>query len=118
MNTPRRVFLESISLHRTKGFGDAFVHVGVRIEGDDLAALWNEVYKTLERRFDCIQICIYVSMIELDRGENHGVGKVMQKLWPLVEEGAVILIALDDEMLRLAQREAGAKILRDAPDQK
>ena len=55
-------------------------------------------------------------MIELDRGENDGVGKVVEKFRSLVEEGGVVLVAFKDEVLTLAEMKARSEIFGDASD--
>ena len=56
-------------------------------------------------------------MIELHVSEDQRIGKVVQELRTLVEEGRVVLVALDDERARGAQLKAGAEVLRHAADQ-
>ena len=55
-------------------------------------------------------------MVELDRGENDGVGKVVQEFWSLVEEGRVLLVTFKDEVLALAEMKARSEIFGDASD--
>ena len=47
-----------------------------------------------------------VGVVELHRGEDRDVGPVVEELGALVEEGGVVLVALDDE---LAARRRGAR---------
>ena len=54
-------------------------------------------------------------MIELDVGQDRRVGKVVEELRPLVEEGSVVLIALQQKRPRAGlcgrlHLEAGAEI--------
>jgi len=57
-------------------------------------------------------------VIELDRSENHRIGEVVHEFRSLVEEGRVIFIAFQDEVLALAKIEARAKVFGNAADQK
>ena len=63
-----------------------------------------------------IQISIDVCVIELDGRQHQGPGTVVEKLRPLVEERAVILVALHDEVLALAYGKIGCEIDRGTPD--
>ena len=59
-------------------------------------------------------------MIELHVVDHGDVGEVLQELRRLVEEGAVVLIALDDEVASLAHpvaRSAFAEVQGDTPDE-
>ena len=63
---------------------------------------------------------IDVGVIELDVVDDGDVGQVLQELRGLVEVGAVVLVAFDDERLALADAVAGAvvaEIPRDAADE-
>ena len=63
---------------------------------------------------------IDVRVIELDVVDDGDVGQVLQELRGLVEEGAVVLVALDDEVAALPDPVAGAvlaEIARDAADE-
>jgi hypothetical protein len=42
----------------------------------------------------------------------------MQKLWPFVEEGRIVLIAFEQKGARGAQLIAGAKVFRHSADEK
>ena len=46
-----------------------------------------------------------------------GIGKVVQELRALIEEGGVVLVAFEDEMLALPQLKAAAEIFRNAANQ-
>src|SRR5579872_1516778 len=56
-------------------------------------------------------------MIKLHRRQNERVGKVMQKLWSLVEESSIVFIALEDEVLTLSQLKTTTKVFRNPADQ-
>ncbi len=73
--------------------------------------------RSLNARLDGFKIGVDVGVVELDVGEDERVGKVVEKLWALVEEGRVVLVALNDEGARGAQLEAGAEVLRHAADE-
>ena len=103
----------SVSFHRAKGFRQtalqAWAFGGLpdgAIEGNDASAARDQVHQALECRLDGIEVFVDVGMIEFDRGENDGVRKVVQELRSLVEEGGVVLVAFEDEVLALAQTES------------
>src|SRR5439155_22189841 len=57
-------------------------------------------------------------MIKLDRSEDDRVREIVQKLRPLVEEGRIIFVAFEDEVLSLPQLKTRSEVLRDAANQK
>ena len=81
------------------------------------AAARNQIHQALEGGLDRVEIFVDVGVIEFDRGQNDGVGKIVQELRALVEEGGVVFVAFEDEMLAVAEMKARAEILRDAADQ-
>ena len=56
-------------------------------------------------------------MVELHVVHDHQLGEVMNELRTFVEEGRVVFIAFDNEMLRVAQAGALAEIRGNAADQ-
>ena len=90
---------------------------GGTVEGDDATAARDQIHEALECGLDCVEILVDVGVIELDGGEDDGVGKVVQELRSLVEEGGVVLVAFEDEVLALAEVKAGAEIFGDAADE-
>src|SRR5260370_9167226 len=59
-----------------------------------------------------------MGVIELDRGKNDRLGKIVKELWSFIEESGVVLVAFQDEVLSLPQSKAAAKIFRNAAHQK
>src|SRR5262249_22295927 len=111
---PMRALFHPIPLHRAEGLGQAFVDVGIRVPADNLAFSRRQVDQTLKSGLDRIQVFEDIGVIKFDRGQDDGLGEVMQELWAFVEECRVVFIALQDEMLTLAQREAAAEVLGNA----
>ena len=97
--------------------GDALGHVFAAVVGDDEAAARDEIDEALEGGLDGFEIGVDVGVVELDVGEDERVGKVVEELRTLVEEGGVVLVAFDDEGARGAQLEAGAEVFCDAADE-
>src|SRR5262249_57139560 len=58
-----------------------------------------------------------VDVVELDRRQDRRARPVVEELRALVEEGAVVLVALDDEVRALAEAVALAQVLRHAADE-
>ena len=80
------------------------------VGGHQRDELPERVLDRLERRED-------VDVIELDRREDRGVRAVVEELRALVEERGVVLVALDDEVLALAELLALAERDRHAADE-
>ena len=53
-------------------------------------------------------------MVEFNRSQNDGIGKVVQKFWSFIEKCGVVLVALKDEVFALSQLKAAAEIFRDS----
>ena len=75
----------------------AFGDVGAAVVGDEAAAARDEVDQALEGGLDGGEVGVDVGVVELDVGEDGGVGEVVQELGALVEEGGVVLVAFEDE---------------------
>src|SRR5580704_578403 len=107
----------AVALHRAKGASETAIKALAPIEGDDAAAARDEIHQPLKGRFHGVEVFVNICVIKFDRSQNDGVGKIMQKLWALVEESGVILIAFEDEVFALSQLKAAAKVFRDAANQ-
>ena len=108
---------ESVALDAAEGAAHAFGHVWAAVVGDDEAAARNEIDEALEGGFDGFEVGVDVGVVELDVGEDERVGKVVEKLGALVEEGGVVLVAFEDEVARGTELKARAEIFRDAADE-
>ena len=94
-------------IHRT-GRGRAHHQVAVgRDERDELA----------EGILDRVLVGEDVGVVELDRGQDDQLRPVVQELGLLVEEGGVVLVALDDEIGPLAQVPGAPEVDRHAAHQ-
>src|SRR5208283_3802280 len=89
---------KAVALHPAKRAADALVNVWVAIPCDQQSAARNQVNQPPEGGLHFIQAVVYVGVVELDRCQNDGVGKVVQKLRAFVEEGGVVLVAFKDEL--------------------
>ena len=63
------------------------------------------------------EVAVDVGVVELDRGDDQRVGVVVEELRRLVEEGGVVLVALDHELGPGAVAEAAAEVLGQPADQ-
>src|SRR6185437_488473 len=115
---PVRIFEEAVALDLAEGSPAALCHVFARVERDETAAARDEIDHALECSLHGFEIGVDVGVVELDMREDCRVRKIMQELWPLVEEGGVILVALKDEWpCAVLHVEAGAEIFGDAADE-
>ena len=81
------------------------------------AATGYQVCQTAERGLDLIQIAIDVGVVELHRTQDRRVGPVVHELRPLVEEGRVVLVTLDDERPTPAQPVGMFEVQRQPADE-
>ena len=77
----------------------------------------NQVDEAPERQPDRLQVGIDVGVVVLDVVDDGDVGQVLQELRGLVEERAVVLVPLDDELAAAADAVAAAEIVGDAADE-
>ena len=96
---------------------DALGDVGAAVVGHDESASRNQVHEALESGLDHFEIGVDVGVIEFNVGEDDCVRKVMEKFWPLVKEGGVVLVAFHDESAGGPQLKAGAEIFSDTADE-
>src|SRR5579872_771620 len=124
-DSPVRTLARAVTFDWTEGFCEATLQacafVGIAdcsVERNDFSTAWNQVHQSLERCLDRVKILVDVGVIELDRSENDGIGEIMQELRSLVEECGVVFVALENEVVDIAEVKAGAEILGDTADQK
>jgi hypothetical protein len=115
----------AVTLDRAESFGETAIETWTSgsvadgaVEGDDSAAAGNEVDQALEGGFNGIEIFVDIGVIEFDSGEDDGVRKIMKKFRTFVEEGSVVFVAFEDEMLTRAEMETGSEVFSDASDEK
>src|SRR5579872_6754937 len=123
-DSPVRTLARAVTFDWTEGFCEATLQacafVGIAdcsVERNDFSTSWNQVHQSLERCLDRVKILVDVGVIELDRSENDGIGEIMQELRSLVEECGVVFVALEDEVVAIAEVKAGTEILGNASDQ-
>src|SRR5215469_16898164 len=116
-NLPVGLWLEAVAFDTAEGFADAFGHIVAAIEGDEQAAARHEIDEALEGSLDGAEVCVDVGVVELNVSEDQRVREVVQELRTLVEEGGVVLVALDDEGPRGAELKAGSEVLSYAADE-
>ena len=110
--------IEAITLDRAEGLGDALADVLAAVKGDDAAAPGNKIDQALEGSLYRRQDRRRCRRDRTRRASGWRVGKVVQELRPLVEEGGVVLVAFEDERSGGSNHEAGAEVLRHAADEK
>ena len=108
---------KAITLDTAQCAGHALRHVGAAVVGHNRAAPRHQVHQPIEGRLDRCQVHVNVGVVKLDVGQDQRVGKVMQELGAFVEEGGVVLIALDDEGARGPQLKTRAEVLCHAADE-
>ena len=86
--------------------------------GDQRSLGGDNVQQPPEALFDRRKIGIDVGMVILAVVEDDHVGQVVQELGTLVEEGGVVLVSFDHEVLSIGHPEAAVEIAGDASDQK
>ena len=72
------------------------------------AAAGHEVHEAAERQADRVEVRVDVGVVELDVADDRDVRQVLQELRRLVEEGAVVLVALDDELAAAARADSSS----------
>ena len=76
----------------------------------------HQVYQSPECGLYSLQILVNVGVIEFDRGENDRIWEVVQEFRAFIKESRIVLVAFENEVLALTQREAAAEVLSDATD--
>ncbi len=107
----------AVPLHWTKCARDAAFDTIPFIEGHNAPTPRNQVHQSLERSRHGFEVFVDISVVEFNRGKDHSVREIVQKLWAFVEECSVVLVGLDDEMLSAAKLKTTAKIFCDPADQ-
>src|SRR5579864_1121225 len=107
---PRRAFLHPVTLDWTERSSEALIDIGISVVGNDFASPGNQVHQSLESRLHRVQVGINIGVVKLNGRKNHGLGEIVQKLRAFVEEGGIVFVAFQDEMLSLAQGETAPKI--------
>src|SRR5215510_2747833 len=71
----------------------------------------------MKLRLDRSKIREDVSMIELDVVQDCDPGSVMHHLGPLVEEGGVVFVGLDDKVAPVPETSGGVEVQRRSADE-
>ena len=80
--------------------------------GDHEAISWHNVDEPLESSFDFGKIIVNICVIVLDIINDDRFWLIKEKLGELGEEGAVVLVALDDEQVACSKSVGSGEILR------
>ena len=81
------------------------------------AAPRDEADEPPERRAQRLHVGVDVGVVVLEVADDGDVGQILQKLGGLVEERAVVFVALDHEIPAVPQAVAAVEVERDAADQ-
>ncbi len=103
--------------HGTRGLARDLAHQGILEVGPDGAVLGHGAHQLLEDGADFLDGGIDVGVIVLDVVDHQDTGLVVPELRHLVEEGRVVLIALDDEDAPRAELGTQAVVVEDAPNE-
>ena len=117
LDPPISTGCKAVPLNTTEGAGHAFSHVWATVISLNDAAAWDKIHQPLERGLHGVKVDVDVCVVELDRRQDQPIREIVEKLWALVEEGRIVLIALEDEGARGAKLEARGKVLGHAADQ-
>ena len=101
LRPPGRVAAKAKCLDRT--YGQAAKRVRVRAVGaqQQESVLRHEIRQPSKRQQHRIEIGVDVRVVELDVPDDRDVRQVLEELGRLVEERAVVLVALDHEVAAL-----------------
>ena len=91
--------------------------VGVIGAEQQQAPARDQVHEPLERQTDGVEVGVDVGVVVLDVVHDGDVGQVLEELRRLVEERAVVLVALDHELAAAADAIAALEVLGDAADE-
>ena len=62
----------------------------------------DDVEQAAEARLDLVEVAVDVGVVELDVVHDHEFGEVVDEFRAFVEEGGVVFVAFDNEILRVA----------------
>ena len=80
------------------------------------AAARDDVEQPAEGEFDFVEVVINVRVVELDVVHDDAFREVVEELRTLVEEGGVILVALEDVEFRVGEMRAVTEVFRQPAD--
>ena len=115
----RRLGLVSIGkrLHRRERLGRQLAHDRRIPARDQDSVLRNEVDEARERELVRLLVAIDVGVIELDVVDDRRVRQVVPHLRTLVEVRGVVLVSLNDEIMRARKSIGRPEVLSDSADQ-
>src|ERR1051326_2851925 len=106
LNSPVCVACPTVALHRTKRLRNATIGAIASIESYDSATARDQVHQPFERSLNCLEVPVNIGVIELHRSQNDAVGKIMQEFRAFIEEGGVVFVAFENEVLAVAELKA------------
>ncbi len=111
-----RTLAPSVALHRQRRPRDHLRNVRVLVADDQQAARRKAVRQAPEGALHVREVPVDVGVVELDAREHRGSRSVVQELRSLVEEGGVVLVALDDDRTPVSQPVVALEVLQNAAD--
>src|SRR3954452_19864534 len=117
---PVGVLARAERLHARDGFGGQRACAGAVGADQQEPATRHQVHEPPERERHRVEVGVDVGVIEFDVADARDVREIFQELGGLVEKGAVVFVAFDDEVATMADPIAGSlltKVARDAADQ-
>jgi hypothetical protein len=109
--------LDAVADDGTRRVAEDVAHPGMAHRRDDPTIGGHRPDEPSERGLHVIEVAVDVGVVELDRGQDQRVRVVVEELRRLVEEGGVVLVALDDEVVARTLAKRAAEVERDAADQ-
>src|SRR5208337_4291179 len=92
------------ALYRTESTRQAGIqvlfHPGIpaAVPGHNASPPRHEIHQPLKAGLYLLKILIDIAVIELDGGQDHRIGKIVQELRSFIEESGVVFIAFQDEL--------------------
>ena len=102
---------------RQRAFGRISTSAGLSVPAMSSPLRGHDVHQPHEGELHRREVGVDVGVVELDVADDRHVRQVVDELRPLVEEGAVVLVALDHEVRAAAQPVAAPEVHRHAADQ-
>ena len=112
---PVRTFAPSVAPDRQRRTRDHLGNVGVLVRRRPQAIRRQPVHQAPEGALHVREVPVDVGVVELDAREHRGSRPVVEELRALVEEGGVVLVALDDDPTAVSQPVVALEVLQRDP---
>ena len=111
------IFREAHLHNRCRTFLGGIEAVWIVTVEQNHALGWHNVQHSAETGLDLVEVAVDVCMVELDVVHDDEFRQVVDEFRTLVEEGCVVFVAFDDEILRVPQTGSLSEIRRDATNE-